>query len=195
MRTAISKSSHKSEYSLILCPFSLWEKHSLNKTELSATGHVYKYVNVCAFLQWYIHVCICVHIHVGSKGRFHIQFELSSHFYIIFTLIFLFSSSERTSVKIGKFFKKPIVLNTIKMMVSPCIDVFCLLIYNDPLACSSLVYLPSLSIKYLCTSFLSYLKLISFYFPIFLHIPFLTSFISYHSLPIQFSSVHFSAVA
>ena len=76
MRTAISKSSHKSEYSLILCPFSLWEKYSLDKTELSATGHVYKYVNVCAFLQWYVHVCICVHIHVGSKDRFHIQFEL-----------------------------------------------------------------------------------------------------------------------
>ena len=48
MRTAISKSSLKSEYSLILCPFSLWEKRSLDKLNCQLLGI---YVNVCAFLQ------------------------------------------------------------------------------------------------------------------------------------------------
>ena len=70
------------------------------------------------FMQWYVHVCICVHIFIA--------FKLPSHFYIVFTLISLFSLSERPERTVGKFLKKPVSPNSIKMMVSHCITIFCL---------------------------------------------------------------------
>ena len=83
------------------------KKHSLDKTRLSTIGHMYKYVSVCAFLQWHVHVCcVCAHLYgFNLKDNFCITFELPSLFYVIFILIFSFSFSEKTPVKSGNFSK------------------------------------------------------------------------------------------
>ena len=87
-------------------------------------------------------VCTCMYLCAHPCGftlkhTFFIAFKLPSHFYIIFTLISLFSLSGRPVLKIGKFSKKPVASNSIKIRISHCINIFCLLI--------SIYYWPALS--------------------------------------------------
>ena len=85
----------------------------------------------CGSVRVHAVVCTCVYLCAHPCGftlkhKFFIAFKLPSHFYIVFTLISLFSLSERPERTVGKFLKKPVSPNSIKMMVSHCITIFCL---------------------------------------------------------------------
>ena len=64
-------------------------------------------------------VCTCVYLCAHPCGftlkhKFFIAFKLPSHFYIVFTLISLFSLSERPALTVGKFSKNLLLPTPLK---------------------------------------------------------------------------------
>ena len=64
-------------------------------------------------------VCTCVYLCAHPCGftlkhKFFIPFKLASHFYIVFTLISLFSLSERPAMSVGKFSKNLLLPTPLK---------------------------------------------------------------------------------
>lgn len=85
---------------------------------------------VCVSTGNCVYMCVCIMCSLLVWNmNFALNLHLLSTFFMIFILISLFYFPEESKISVGKFFVNPLLSILLKLLVSHCFNLSCLLIY------------------------------------------------------------------